>query len=171
MDAPMKIRPLTQYLLDSSPIFQFPCAISWQKFMGSVRQRFCKMQWWSLRQQLQNETLNLKRLSFAPWNNIFQGMLERKKNLCQFKCHETIIFMQVGTKVLRIRPSIENVGRTKKSGLNLSHWVNTRLSEFYCGGILILNQIANDIMRSCDLIVNKSAKFIRWMKANWFTKS
>jgi hypothetical protein len=79
--------------------------------------------------------------------------------------------MQVGTKVLRIRPSIENVGRTKKSGLNLSHWVNTRLSEFYCGGILILNQIANDIMRSCDLIVNKSAKFIRWMKANWFTKS
>ena len=76
-----------------------------------------------------------------------------------------------GTKVVSIRLSIENVERAKNSSLNLSHWVNSRLNEFYSGGISIPNQVIGESKVSSDLIVNMSEKFISWMRANRFTKS
>ena len=79
--------------------------------------------------------------------------------------------MQVGTKVVSIRLSIENVERAKKSSLNLSHLVNARLNEFYSGGISIPTQGVGESKVSSDLVVSMSEKFISWMKANRFTKS
>ena len=78
--------------------------------------------------------------------------------------------MQVGTKVVSIWLSIENVERAKKPSLNLSHWVDARLNEFYSGGISIPNQMIGECKVSSDLVVSMSEKFISWMKAKGFTK-
>ena len=79
--------------------------------------------------------------------------------------------MQSSTKVVSIRLSIENVERARKSSLNLSHWVNSRLNEFYNGGIGVPNPGITESKVSSELVVSMSEKFISWMKANRYTKS
>jgi intergrase/recombinase len=70
-----------------------------------------------------------------------------------------------------MRLSIENVDRAKKSRLNLLHWVNAQLNEFYNGGISMPTRGVGENKVSSDLVVGMSEKFISWTKANRFSKS
>ena len=79
--------------------------------------------------------------------------------------------MQSGTKVVSIRLSIENIERAKKSSLNLSHWANTWLNEFYNGGISVSISGTNETKVSNELIIGMSEKFLSWMRANRYEKN
>lgn len=73
--------------------------------------------------------------------------------------------MQASTKITSLRLDEDLLEKAQNYGLNLSQWVNSRLSEFFNGGLAI-SQGTQQKQETPDILVHMSDGFKKWLRLN-----